>query len=80
MKCKIVIEEEITFTSKVEAKKFLRDVVNVGIFFLKVVRQGNNIIIKIYQTSHYQTQREAKIKLKEFVDAGILLLEVARDN
>jgi len=59
---------------------FLKKLVNAGVLFIHSHSNGDKTRIDVDETTYYPTQTEAKIGLKKFVEAGILFLEVERDD
>ncbi len=79
-KSKICIDEQNTFHSQIDAKNYLKKIVDAGVLFVESTNKNNSYLITINQIDYFSTVREARDQLKKYVDAGILLIKVQRDN
>lgn len=79
-KCKITIETNRSFDEQVDARIYLKKLVDAGILFIKCYHDGDQTRIKVEEVTTYQTKADAKRDLKKFTEAGILYLEVDEVN
>lgn len=79
-KCRIIITTNRSFDTQNDAREYLKQIVHGGCLFVKCFSDGDKTSVTCDQTTYCQTIGEARIRLKDYVDAGILYIEVKKGH